>query len=139
MDLRAFFDEWDDLESANPFGVMRFQPLFVRYGVSEVMAADVDEFLFLDLMSRRHINIRRIKVQARLTDEIFWVYLDLRTSVLSFQATPMAPMTYSVTIDADPVWLVRFIMAYYCHFHRKVPPVLFCHRELNACRRRRVQ
>ena len=93
---------------------------------------DVDEFLFLDLMARRMNHIRRIKVQARITDEIFWIYLDLRASTLSVQATPSAPFTYSTTIIMEPVWLIRFIMAYYGQYHRKGLPIPQRHRNFNT-------
>ena len=134
--LWAFFDAWDDLEAEHPFGVMYFRELFTRFGVSETMAGDVDEFLFLDLMSRRMVSIRRIKVQARITNEVFWVYLDLRASTLSIQSTPAAPFTYSTTSVHEPDWLVRLILTYYRQHHRKAPPVPQRHRNFDAYLRR---
>ena len=134
--MQTFFDAWDDLENANPFGVMYFRPLLVQHGVSEAMAGDVDEFLFMDLMTRRLNHIRRIKVQALITEEIFWVYLDLRSSTLSFQSMPSAPFTYSTTIILEPIWLVHFIMAYYRGHHYKGPRIPLRHRNFNAPLRR---
>jgi hypothetical protein len=134
--MRAFFDAWDDLEAANPFGVMYFRPLLLQHGVSEAMAGDVDEFLYMDLMTRRMVHIRRIKVQARITEELFWVYLDLRTSTLSFQSMPSAPFTYSTTIVPEPAWLMRLIMAYYRQNRRKALPIMQRHRNFDAYVRR---
>jgi hypothetical protein len=134
--LRVFFNAWDDLESAHPFGVMYYRQLFMHFGVPEAMAEDVDEFLFLDLMSHRNVFIRRIKVQARITGEIFWVYLDLRSSTMSFQSTPAAPFAYSTTIIPEPVWLVRTISTYYGQHHRKAPPMPQRHRKVDAYLRR---
>jgi len=134
--MSAFFDAWDNLEAAHPFGVMYFRDLFTEFGVPETLAGDVDEFLFLDLMSRRMASIRRIKIQARLTDEVFWAYLDLRTSTLSFQSHPAAPFTYSTTIALEPVCLVGALLAYHHHSHRTAPPIPLRHRQFDAYRRR---
>ena len=134
--MSAFFDAWDDLEAAHPFGVMYFRDLFTEFGVPETLAGDVDEFLFLDLMSRRMASIRRIKIQARLTDEVFWVYLDLRTSVLSFQSHPAAPFTYTTIIALEPLCLVRVLLSYHLHHHRTAPPIPQRHRQFDVYRRR---
>ena len=131
--MHSFFDAWDRLEAAHPFGVMYFRQLFTAFGVTEGLAGHVDEYLFLDLMSRRQAHIRRIKVQARITGETFWVYVDLNAETLSFQSTPASPFTYSVAILPEPVWLVRWILLYYCQQHRfKAPSTRQRHRNFGA-------
>ena len=93
--------------------------MFVEFGVHEAIAGDVDEFLFLDLMNTG-VDIRRIKVEARISRRIFWVYLDVQTCVLSFQATPVAPFTHTTAIMPHPDSLIRSILA---HYNIQLPPV----------------
>jgi hypothetical protein len=108
--LTRFFAEWDDLEAAHPFGVVRFAPLFMEHGVPQALALDVDECLFLDLMTPRHMEIRRIKVEERVSQRVFWVYVDLGARAISFQENPMAPLRWSVVLDGDCPWeLVRLV------------------------------
>jgi hypothetical protein len=128
----SFFHEWDSLEAQHPFGVMYFRPLFSRFGISETLAGDVDEFLFLDLMPPRIAHVRRIKVQTRITSEVFWVYLDLRTAIISFQSTPAAPFTFSVTITLEPICVVGTILAYFRRLENMKPPTIQRHRNFNA-------
>jgi hypothetical protein len=110
--LRSFFDAWQRLEATHPFGVVYFYSMFTEHGVPAAMAGDVDEYLFLDLVNTG-VDVRRFKVAARITGESFWVYLDLRTCVLSFQATPATPFTYTVPIAPSPTSLIGFVLAYY--------------------------
>jgi hypothetical protein len=109
--LTRFFAAWDALEAMHPFGVASFARMFIGHGVPSILAFDVDEYLFLDLMTPRQMAIRRIKVEARISQCVFWVYVDLNTRVVSFQSNPQAPLTWSVSIDGDePSELVRLII-----------------------------
>ena len=114
--MAQFFRDWDSLEAMHPFGVMNVATLFMQYGIPDAMAFDIDEFLFFDLMWSRISNIRRIKVEARVSRDIFWVYVDLDSNIVSFQTSPVAPLTWSVTIRDGPNQLVRIIV----HYHRSL-------------------
>ena len=115
LPIQRFFDAWDDLEAAHPFGVMAFAPLFMEFGVTQALAFDVDECLFLDLMSPRLHAVRRIKVEARVSQAVFWVYVDMDAQLVSFQSSPLAPFAWSTPIDPSlPAELVRIIF----HYHR---------------------
>ena len=119
MQLSVFFMAWDRLEAMWPFGVVRYAPLFIEYGVPSALAGDVDQFLFLDLMRPRFPGIRRVKVEARISRQVFWVYIDLNTMLVSFQRSPLAPLVCSVPISSEPYEFVRLIFRYHLHQERK--------------------
>ena len=117
--LPRFFTAWDNLESMHPFGVVNFAPLFMEYGVAQALALDVDEYLFLDLITPRLRGVRRIKVEARISQRVFWVYVDLDARVVSFQVDPMAPLTWSNSVDEKPCSLVSLIFHYHMTQERR--------------------
>ncbi len=119
--FRDFFDDWDHLEACHPFGVMYLAPTLVQHGVVAVCAHDVDEHLFLDLMVPRNPAIRRIKVEGRVRREVFWVYVDLDSSVVSFQASPSAPFVFSLPIPPTPDDFVRMVLGYFRRCREKRP------------------
>ena len=119
MSLSSFFTAWDNLEAVWPFGVVQFAPLFIDYGIPSALAGDVDEFLFLDLMAPRFPGIRRMKVEARISREIFWVYVDMNTMLVSFQSSPLAPLVCSMSISSEPCEFVRLIFQYHLYQERK--------------------
>lgn len=119
--FEGFFDDWDHLEATHPFGVMYCAPMFVRHGVDAVLSRDVDQHLFLDLMVPRHPSIRRLKVEGRVQREVFWVYVDLDASLVSFQESPLAPFVSSVALPEGPDDFVRAVMAYFRQARKRGP------------------
>jgi hypothetical protein len=117
--MRSFFQKWDMLEAMNPFGVAYFAGFFMEHGVPRTLAFDIDQFLFLDLLNFRQEAIRRIKAEARVSREVFWVHVDLDASLVSFQISPSAPFVCSIMIDMDPVSLVRLIYQYFLFLKRE--------------------
>ena len=112
--LGRFFAEWDALEAAHPFGVTSFAPLFMRHGVPQALAFDMDECLFMDLMTPRRLEVRRIKVEDRVSQRVFWAYVDLGARCVSFQENPMAPLRWSSSLDGDhPCEVVRLVFQHH--------------------------
>ena len=54
--MRNFLASWDYLEVCHPWGVNVFAPLMGRFGVSPTMCEELDNRLFLDLVSRGDNN-----------------------------------------------------------------------------------
>ena len=113
--MRNFLASWDYLEVCHPWGVNVFTPLMGRFGVSPTMCEELDSRLFLDLVARVHLDIRRIRVESRHTPTVFWVHVVLcyPFAVVSFQRQPNAPMERSVSVLATPCSLVACILAFY--------------------------
>lgn len=114
-----FFSAWDHLEASYPFGVMYFASIFMEHGVSAARCGDVDEFIFMDLMIPRNPMIRRIKVEGRVDREVFWVYVDMNSSLVSFQSHPSAPLVCSMPMEELPDDLIRMILSYFRHLHQQ--------------------
>ena len=117
--MLSFFQKWDQLEAMHPFGVAYFAGLFMEHGVPHRLAFDIDQFLFLDLLNFRHETIRRIKVEARISREVFWVHVDLDSGLVSFQADPSAPFVCSIMIDMEPIQLMRLVFQYFLFLKRE--------------------
>ena len=113
--LYEFFEEWDGLESMNPFGVNNFSDLFISHGVSEMLCSDIDSNLYLDLMTPRRREIRRIKVEDRASALVFWVYVNVDWCMVSFQTTPLSPLFHTVSIQPNAHDLVSALVAFYHH------------------------
>ncbi len=127
MCLDQFFSEWDAVESMHPWGVQFFTPLFRVFNVPPGLCEEVDDRLFLDLMIQVHPNIRRIKVEGRHSQALFWVHVELRCpfAVVSFQRLPNTPMERSLVVAATPGLLVACILAFH---HWVVSSKAYCRR-----------
>ena len=111
--LYSFFNAWDRIEAMNPFGVNHFTDFFIEYHIDPALCSDIDSNLFLDLMIPRQRNVRRIKIEDRVSKRVFWVYVDIQWHQVSFQSTPLSPFVQSATIDPSPNDLIRVILAFY--------------------------
>jgi len=121
MNLLPFFDAWDRLEAFTPFGVAAFAPLFMEHGVAPALAMDVDECLFLDLIPQRFHGVRRIKIEARVSRAVFWVYVDLNEMLVSFQSNPQAPLVWSTPLDPpSPMGLVSIFFQHHRSWERRL-------------------
>lgn len=115
VEMSAFVCAWDALESAHPFGVDHFTPLFLDYGVSVELCEYVDRYLYLDMMIPRHVDVRRLKMERRHSSSVSWVYLEILSPTslaVAFQATPIAPFDFVVRIEATPRALIETLVLY---------------------------
>ena len=62
--MHSFFDAWDRLEAAHPFGVMYFRQLFTEFGISEGLAGHVDE------LNQSGTNRKELDCDQPETDQI---------------------------------------------------------------------
>jgi hypothetical protein len=113
MRALEFFHAWDRLEAQHPFGVTHFATLFSECGVGAADCIKVDRFLLLDLMTARRTWIRRIKVECRRTERVFWAYVDLAACTVGFQNGPMHPFVLTVLVPPTPAAIVAAMVAYY--------------------------
>ena len=114
--MDVFFNEWDRLERSYPWGVQYLSPFFSGYGIPMHMCEEVDNRLYIDLMLTRIQDSRRIKVEGRHSDCMFWVHIVLYQSIatIGFQRNPSTPYLRIVTLVATPTSIVASILA----FHR---------------------
>ena len=114
--MDVFFNEWDRLERSYPWGVQYLSPFFSGYGIPMHMCEEVDNRLYIDLMLTRIQDSRRIMVEGRHSDCMFWVHIVLYQSIatIGFQRNPSTPYLRIVTLVATPTSIVASILA----FHR---------------------
>ena len=115
--MSSFFAEWDLFEAMQPWGVNALSPFLNEFGVVSAIGREIDDTLFIDLVSQVHPNIRRIRVERRhATASHFWVHVVLCPpfAIVSFQRSPNARMERSVAVAATPGSLMACVLA----FHR---------------------
>jgi hypothetical protein len=113
MCLNAFFSEWDAVEGMFPWGVEVLSPFLSGFGVAPSLCEEVDTRLLLDLMTQIRPNIRRIKVEGRHSQTLFWVHVVLRCPfvVVSYQRHPNAPIERSMSVLGTPNLIIACILA----------------------------
>jgi len=115
-EISAFVRAWDALETMHPFGIDRFTPLFMDFGVPAELCEYVDRFLFLDMMVPRHTDVRRLKVERRQSSTVSWAYVQILSSsalAVAFQATPATPFERIMTMEATPRALIEALVLYH--------------------------
>jgi hypothetical protein len=114
MDL--FFIQWDLLENLHPWGINYLAPFLLVHDVPFDVCEEVDSLLYMDLMTPVYSNVRRIKVEGKCSEKIFWVYIVLNPpfAEISLQQLPSSPFLRSVRVLASPSSIIASILA----FHR---------------------
>lgn len=115
-DMDTFFIEWHWLERLNPWGVNTLTPFLSVHGVPLRLCNEIDSLLYVDLVTPVYSDVRRIKVEGKCNEEIFWVHVVLRMpfAVISLQRLPSSPFIRSVLVLATPSLVIASILA----FHR---------------------
>jgi len=125
-EIDAFVCAWDALETAHPFGIDRFTPFFMDFGVPIELCEYVDRFLYLDMMVPWHVDVRRLKVERRQSSTVSWVYVQIISPsalAVAFQSTPAAPFERIMTMEATPRALIEALVLYH---GASFPPRMRC-------------
>jgi hypothetical protein len=113
--MESFFIEWHWLERLHPLGVNILAPFLSVHGVPLRLCDEIDSLLYIDLMSPVFSDVRRIKVEGKYSEEIFWVsvVLHLPFVEISLQRLPSSPFIRSVFVLATPSLVVASILAFH--------------------------
>jgi hypothetical protein len=114
--MESFFNEWDQLERMHPWGVNFLGPFLSGFGVPRALCNEVDDRLFIDLVTQVHPNVYRIKVEGVFSSAFFWLHIEIHLpfAVISFQRLPNMPFERSVCVQAVPGAVIACVLA----FHR---------------------
>lgn len=112
MSLDVFFYEWDAVEAMFPWGVEVLSPLLRSFGVAPSLCEEVDGRLLIDLVKQVHPNIRRLKVEGRHSQALFWVSVVFVSPfvVVYFQRLPNAPIERSLCVLGTPNLIIACIL-----------------------------